>query len=202
LVDQLLNDDRFSTIRIFVRRSIGRQHPNLQEHVISFDKPEDWRDLVTGDVLFSTLGTTLKHAGSKEAQYKVDFTYQYQFAQIAAGNGVTSYVLVSSAGANEKASFFYMRMKGELDGAVQKLPFERTRIIRPGMLIGDRQQIRMGEKIGAAALGLLNRFGILKSQRPIDAAIVAKAMISAAMDMEQGSKIYTLEEVFQLAGAS
>lgn len=106
LVEQLLANDQFSAVVIFVRRTTGLQHNKLREHIISFEQPESWDHLVKGDVLFSALGTTLKQAGSKETQFKVDFTYQYQFAEVAATNGIATYVLVSSAGANEKASFF------------------------------------------------------------------------------------------------
>lgn len=95
-----------------------------------------------------------------------------------------------------------MRMKGQLDAAVQRLPFERVRIIRPGMLAGERKESRPGEKIGAAVLKVLNRIGLLKSQRPIHASMVAKAMINASLDPKPGASVYTLEAVFQLAGAS
>ena len=77
LVQQLLDDERFSLVKIFVRRSFGKQHPKLEEHIIDFDKIHEWGHLVSGDVLFSALGTTLKQAGGKEAQYRIDYNYQY-----------------------------------------------------------------------------------------------------------------------------
>ena len=46
--------------------------------------------------VFSCLGTTLKDAGSKEAQKKVDFDYQYEFAKAAKENEVEDYILVSA----------------------------------------------------------------------------------------------------------
>src|SRR5215207_7818097 len=107
LVKQLLTDGRFSEIKLFGRRMTGVVHPKITEHLIDFEKPEQWRHLVKGDVVFSALGTTLKQAGSKEAQYKVDHDYQYDFAEVAAENGVTVYVLVSSAMANERSRIFY-----------------------------------------------------------------------------------------------
>src|SRR5689334_5676279 len=83
LVQLLLHDDRFAVVKIFARRSTGIQHPKLQERIIDFDHPERWKHLITGDVLFSALGTTLKTAGSKEAQYKIDHTYQFNVAKAA-----------------------------------------------------------------------------------------------------------------------
>ena len=97
LVQQLLQDQRFVRVVVLGRRNSGFVHARLEEHLISFDQPEQWRHLVKGDVLFSALGTTLKTAGSKEAQYKVDHTYQLEVAKAAAANGVPVYVLVSSA---------------------------------------------------------------------------------------------------------
>ena len=108
------------------------------KQVIDFDQPDSWKVLITGDVLYSTLGTTIARAKTKDAQYKVDFTYQYNVAEIAAANGVPSYVLVSSAGATSKSKVFYSNMKGKLEDAVKLLPFKVISIIRPGQLAGER----------------------------------------------------------------
>jgi len=140
LVGQLLNHPDFKKVRIFVRRKCGITHPKLEEQLIDFDTPEIWKHLVKGDVLFSTLGTTIKTAKTKENQYRVDFTYQYDFAKVAADNGVSAYVLVSSMGASSKSSVFYSRIKGELEDAVSKLNFRKLIIFRPSILDGNRQE--------------------------------------------------------------
>lgn len=199
LLKQLLDDHRFQQIIVFVRRSTGIAHTKLQEHIISFDQREQWRHLVKGDVLFSALGTTLKQAGSKEGQYKIDYTYQYQFAQAASANGVPVYVLVSAAMASLDSRIFYSRIKGELEQAVTQLGFRSVRIMRPGMLDGDRRENRPGEKTGLAVLKFLNRFGILKNQKPVPASTVAKAMINVSFDETPGVKRYELGEVFEVA---
>ena len=124
------------------------QHAKLQERIVNFDAVPEWKALLTGDVLFSSLGTTLKQAGSKEAQYKVDFTYQYNIAKAAADNGVSQYVLVSSAGASPQSRIFYSRMKGELEEAVKTFSFPHITILQPGILQGERDEFRLGERIG------------------------------------------------------
>jgi uncharacterized protein YbjT (DUF2867 family) len=199
LLQLLLDDDRFKSVTVFVRRSTGITHPKMAEHLIDFDKPTEWHHLVKGDVIYLALGTTLARAGSKEAQYKVDHTFQYQFARAASEHGVPELVLVSSAGAGKKSGFFYMRMKAELERDIEKLSFKKKVFIRPGALTGPRQEKRMGEKIGIGVLRLVNGLGLFRKYRPIHAAVVANAMINATMAQTNGVKIYELERVFELA---
>ena len=197
LIHALIENEDYSEILSLVRRPGGITNPKLTERVINFDEPETWSSLVTGNVLFSALGTTIAQAKSKDAQYKVDFTYQYAVAKIASENGVTHYVLISSAGANSTSNAFYIKMKGELENAVHSLPFEIISIIRPGILSGNRIQNRPSEKIGIIIMNGLNNLGLLKRYRPIHAKIVAKAMINGAKAKQ--SATYTLDEVFKLA---
>lgn len=180
LVKLLLADPYFEKVKIFTRRDSKLVHQKLEEYVIDFDETDKWHHLVQGDVLFSVLGTTLKQAGSKQAQYKIDFTYQYQFAEIASKNGIATYVLVSAVGAHPKATFFYSRMKGELENAIKALPFEATHILRPSVLVGNRKNNRIGERIASFLLTLLNRLGFLKAYRPVRAESVAQAMVNAS----------------------
>lgn len=183
LVQQLLADDAYSQVRIFVRKPTALSHPKLQESVIDFDRPETWRDQVQGDVLFACLGTTLKAAGSQEAQWKIDYDYQYQAAQAARENGVPRYVLVSSFGANPASKSFYTRMKGQLDDAVQKLAFPHCIILRPPML--DRPNTdRTGEKIGMAIIKGFNAISLFKSLKPMPVATLVDIMRKAAQSSE------------------
>ena len=197
LIKLLLDSKTYTEIISLVRRPSGVIHPKLNEQIVDFNQPETFEDLIKGDVLFSTLGTTLADAKGKEAQYKVDYTYQYETAKAASKNGVTSYVLVSSAGANTKSKTFYMNMKGKLDEAVQSLPFDVICILRPGQLDGNRINKRLGEKIGLKVMYGLNKIGLFKRYKPIKAKKVAKAMIHAAKSHKSG--IYTLDEVHKLS---
>jgi len=197
LLQLLLEDDRYNSLKVLHRRSTGVEHPKLEEHIIDFDNPDEWSELVNGDHLFSALGTTIKKAGSKEAQYKIDFTYQYEVAKAASKNGVGAYALVSSLGSNAESSSFYPRIKGELDKAVQELDFERTRILRPSFLEGDREEFRLGEKIGIPVAKVLCKIPGLRKYHPIKAKDVAKAMIEGLnRDVEQiifeGNEIHSL----------
>jgi uncharacterized protein YbjT (DUF2867 family) len=199
LVELLLIDSRFGLVKIFTRRSTGLSHKKLEEHVVDFDDVLNWKKLVTGDVLYSAMGTTLRKAGNKENQYKVDYHYQYQVARAAAGNEVKEYVLVSSAGADPGSKIFYSRMKGELERDVKKLPFAAVHIIRPGILSGARYEVRVGEKIGIGIMRVLSVIPGLGNLKPIEGIQVAKAMINATFRHVIGIHAYTMGEVFKLA---
>jgi uncharacterized protein YbjT (DUF2867 family) len=197
LVAQLLNHPRYIKVRSFVRRPSGIVHPKLEEILIDFNQPDSWRVLVQGNALFSTLGTTIKTAGSHENQYRVDYTYQYEFARAAAQNGVGVYVLVSSMGANARSSIFYSRMKGELEEAVAKLPFRKIAIVRPSILEGNRQEKRPGEKMGLAITHFITRF-MMKKYRPMPVDLLAEKMIQLSVDPAVGISTIENNEIFTL----
>jgi len=197
---KLLNDNSYEKVKVFVRRSIKINNPKLEEHIINFEKIETWKDQLIGDELYSALGTTIKKAGSKDAQYKIDYTYQYEVAKAASENGVKKYLLVSSAGANYKSSNFYLRIKGSLDEKVQQLGFDKIRIFRPSILVGKRSERRLAESLGIKIAGAITRLiPSLKKYRPIEASRVAEAMIKSANEnILNKTKIYQPEEIFEI----
>ena len=179
LVQMLLEDDSFESVAAFVRRPLGFENPKLTVHIIDFDQPGKWGRLLEGDVLFSCLGTTIKATGSQAAQWKVDYTYQYEAAKAARENGVPTYALVSSIGASPKSKIFYTRMKGELEEAVKKLGFPACYILQPPSLIRKGSD-RFGEKAGVVILKALNAIGLMRSWTPMPTEEVAAAMIRLA----------------------
>jgi uncharacterized protein YbjT (DUF2867 family) len=195
---KLLDDNRYVKVKVFVRRSLHINNPKLEEHLVDFDKMEFWKGDVFGDELYSALGTTIKKAGNKDAQYKIDFTYQFELAKAAVQNGVKKYLLVSSAGANYKSSNFYLRMKGKLDEKVQLLNFSHIWIFRPSYLVGVRNEQRLGEAIGIKIAGIIIKIiPALKKYRPIEASRVAEAMINSAnQNISDKIKIYQPQEIF------
>lgn len=197
---KLLDDNRYEKVKVFVRNSLDIKHQKLEEYIVNFDMLEDWKDRVTGDELYSSLGTTIKKAGSKEKQYKIDFTYQYDIAKAASENGVKTYLLVSSVGADYKSSNFYLRMKGNLDEKIQQLNFERIRIFRPSILVGLRSETRLGESIGIKIAGIVTKIiPALKKYKPINASKVAESMIkSANYESSQKIIIYDSNEILDL----
>lgn len=201
LVKQLLNDKDFEEVDIFVRKPLPIQNEKLKTYIVDFDKPEEWKNFVKGDVAFSCLGTTLKDAGSKEAQRKVDYEYQYEFARAAKENNVEDYILVSAYGANPKSKIFYSKMKGELEEAVKKLHFNKITIFKPGML-ERKDSERTGEVLGSRIIKFANKLGLFESQKPLPTDVLAKAMINSSKIKSNGYSSIKLGNIFCFAEKS
>ena len=199
LLLMLLQDENFNRVDIFVRRKIDLAHEKLHVHLIDFDKPEQWKLLVKGDVLFSCLGTTLKKSGNKVAQWKVDYEYQYEFAKAASENNVPAFILVSADFASPNSFFFYARMKGRLEAAVQKLNFKRLSIFKPPILVRKNSD-RAGEVSSVKILKVLNQLGMFKRQAPLPTEILAKAMINSSKDGKSGFYEFKGHQIIRLSG--
>ena len=187
IVDTLIDNHEVQEVHVFVRRPITFTSPKVTVHIVNFDEPREWAHLVTGDILFSAMGTNRKQAGSKEDQWMVDYTYQYEMARIAAQNSVKKYGLVSSLGANPKSPFFYMSMKGQLEEVILELPFEAIVIARPATLI--REEPKLIERISCAVFGVINKAHILMSQEPVKTADVANVLVKATLGQQYGISI-------------
>lgn len=196
LVERLLKDDRYSEVAAFVRRETGLSHPKLRAHIIDFDRPEEWRGLVTGDVLFSALGTSLKQAGSKEAQHHIDYDYTLSFARAAKENGVPHFVLVSSLGADDASRFFYMKLKGEIERDVRALAFPALTILRPPSLIRPKTK-RPLETVSVKTFLALAALGLARSMKPMHVKAVAEAMASLGAESPSGEQLITAQEILR-----
>ncbi|PRD46328.1 NAD(P)H-binding protein [Sphingobacterium haloxyli] len=198
LVDLLLADDTFQQVRIFVRRPVALQHEKLDVHTIDFDQPEQWEHLVKGDVLFSCLGTTLQAAGSKKAQWKIDYDYQYRFACAARKNNVQSLALVSSGFASAKSPFFYTKMKGQLEDDIRALGFPYLHIFRPPSLIRKNSD-RKGELLGIKFVRFLNKIGLFRAHRPLPTDVLANALTNTSKNPIQRARIYAGDDIWKAA---
>ena len=195
LLSQLLADDTYNEVHCFVRKPLALTHHKLHSHVVDFEHPEVWADLLHGDVAFSCLGTTLAVAGSKDAQWRVDYDYQYAFAQQCKANGVPTFVLVSAAMANAQSKVFYNRMKGQLEDAVKALEFKRLIIFQPSILIRSNSD-RGTENFSVKAIHFLNKLGLFKRYRPMPTTVLAQKMRKEVATAHKGIHTFTLDEIF------
>lgn len=197
LVPLLLASDRYEQVRVLVRKPLGIQHDKLDEHLVDFGDPESFAALVAAEEVFCCLGTTHKTAGSFEAFYAVDFTLVHDLAQLAKSNGAEHFLMVSSMGANPKASSGYLKTKGAIEQAVVDLDFQRTSVLRPSLLIGERKEYRLKEAFGAAFLQPLIPLmqGPLRKYRPIAATRVAETLYVLSERPENGLRVYQSDEI-------
>ncbi|MEM5547268.1 NAD(P)H-binding protein [Pseudoalteromonas fuliginea] len=197
LLHKLLNSEHYTKVVTLSRRALPILHAKLVNHVIDFEKLTQYVELFKGDVLFSCLGTTRKQAGSIQAQRKVDFDYQFIAAQLAACNGVTHYCLVSSSGANTHSNSPYLKMKGELEQHIKALAFDKVSIFQPSLLLGDREQFRVAEKIGSIIFPVITRFAFLKRYKPRTGEQVAQKILSVSLAQRAKLSYYVLDELFE-----
>jgi len=200
-LEYLLKSERYERVHVLVRRSVGLSHEKLVEHRVDFDAL-DRLNLEPVDDVFITLGTTIKAAGSQDAFYKVDHDYVVATAKLGKRAGASRIALVSSIGAGGAMSNFYLRVKTEAERDVQALGYECVEILRPGLLLGDRQEKRTGEIFGTAAMKLFNgaMVGPLRQYRAIQAADVALAMIKSLEKGDPGVHVRTFAEMQEALG--
>lgn len=193
LVEELLSRREYEKIITFTRRPLDIKSEKIESCIIDFDRPSDWAHLVKGDVLFSALGTSLKQAGSKEAQYRIDHDYQLSFAKASRENGVPHVVLVSSLGADRSSSFFYMKLKGLIERDVEALQFPQLSILRPPSLIRKHAK-RPAETVSVKLFQLANALGLFKTMAPVPTEAVARKMADLGLETKKGVEILTGQE--------
>lgn len=197
----LLDGDEYSKVVILVRRPLSISHPKLEEVVTNFDHLEDVKDKFKVQDVFSCLGTTIKVAKSKAVMYKIDVEYPVQAAKLAKEMGATQYLVISSIGANKKSPTWYLRMKGDLEHRLREIGFSALHIFQPSLLLGDRKEFRLGERIGTFMYSILSFLfiGGLKKYKGIQASDVARGMYYSAQQHNVGVKIYPSDQIQRLA---
>lgn len=198
----LLAHPEYARVTVLTRRSLGKNHDKLTEKLVDFDALGAGMNEVTVDDVYACLGTTIKVAGSQEKFRRVDHDYTVDVAARAKKAGATRLALVSSVGAAEKASSFYLRVKGETERDVGALGYATLTMARPSILIGDRKESRPGEAAGLAVARALSftLMGGLKAYKPISAGTVAAALVKATLAGEPGVRVLQFAELTALAG--
>jgi uncharacterized protein YbjT (DUF2867 family) len=202
LVRLLAAQPEYGRVVALVRRPTGLRHPKLAERIVDYERLAEARDAFAVDDLFCCLGTTIKKAGSQDAFRRVDYDYPMAAARLAKEAGVKRFLLVSSMGADPRATVFYSRVKGELERDLAALGLPALLIFRPSLLLGERQEVRVGESIAAALMRALDPFlkvGPLARVRAIEGRTVARAMVRAALQGPAGVQVY-LNDAIQRMG--
>ncbi|MFW5659525.1 MAG: NAD-dependent epimerase/dehydratase family protein [Bacteroidota bacterium] len=204
LLRNLIHHPSFKTVTSLSRNSSGLKSLELREYLIDFNRIDELDDRSYGfdsDILFITLGTTIKAAGSKAAFERVDLEYALRVAQKAKAAGCKQCHVVTAMGANEHSKIFYNRVKGKVECQLKKLDFESLHIYRPSLLLGKRKQRRNKERIGQLVMqGLApTMLGPLKTYQPIHAETVAEAMLKRSIEDYTGDYVLHSKAIKQIA---
>lgn len=201
LFELLKDDDDFTSIRVIVRRPMKFQHPKVKVIVIDFTDEKAYKESIAGcDTVFCTVGTTQKKVkGDKTAYRKVDYDIPVNAAQSCSETACQHFLLVSSVGANSKGGNFYIKLKGEVEDKIKSFNIPSISIFRPSMLLGKRQESRPMETIAQVMSKLLS-FLFPSKYKPIEAEMVAKAMVAASKQERTGFHIYHYSEMKALIG--
>jgi len=185
VLDLALGDPRVETVIAPTRRALP-VHAGLLAPIVDFDRlPEDadwWR----ADAVVCALGTTIKVAGSQDAFRRVDFEYPLAIARLAHRHGTPAYVLNSAKGADPASRIFYSRTKGELEQALRGIGFNSLTFVRPGLIGGQREEHRSGERIAGVVLGALHPL-LPRGWRINPAGTIARSLLEAALAARPGA---------------
>jgi uncharacterized protein YbjT (DUF2867 family) len=197
ILQELLNQPD-STITVLVRKPIQWQNPRINEILIDFSDEQSLIKALTGcETVFVATGTTQKKVkGDRAAYRKVDHDIPIAVAKACIANSIPRILIVSSVGANSRSKNFYLRIKGEVEDTIAAMPIPYISFFQPSLLLGDRQEFRLGEKISQIIYPKID-FLLPARYRSISAAIVAKAMIRASAEPEKGLHRYMYSSMME-----
>jgi uncharacterized protein YbjT (DUF2867 family) len=193
----LLENEAYIKVVALTRRPLSIQHQKLENVVLDFEQLLDYQSVMKGDDLFLCLGTTIKKAGSQAAFKRIDVDYQMQAATVAMQNGVSQVLLCSAVDADANSKIFYNRMKGDLEDALKGMGFKSVHIFQPSILLGERSENRLGEKIGQAVGRFLLKItpNLWGKYEPVRGETVGKAMVGAALLDKKGIHVYASDKI-------
>ncbi|OMD71430.1 nucleoside-diphosphate sugar epimerase [Paenibacillus odorifer] len=198
VTEELLNREGWGEVRVLVRTPLALEHPKLKQIVVDWESLAEYSDSFEGvHSIFCCLGTTIKKAGSQEQFERVDLDYPLAAAAIAREHGVKQFLVVSSMGADAKSRNFYSRTKGRAEEALSKIGFQGLHLFRPSLLLGHREEFRLGERVAARLMKALEfvMVGKAAKYRAIPGVTVARAMVNIASADTHGLHIYTNEVI-------
>lgn len=185
LIKSLLANDRYARIKLFSRKTVGFKSEKIQEFIGDMLQLEHFKNDFTADEVFVCVGTTSAKTKDRSVYHAIDFGIPVAAAKLARENKIPTLVVISALGANTRSKVFYSRTKGEMEQIVLNQKIPHTYILRPSLILGQRNEKRFGESLGAVMLKLSSVFlrGRLRKYRAIEAVCIADAMINLATSL-------------------
>ena len=194
ILNEILGNEYYERIYVLGRNSITTlpDEERLTKIIIDFENINFDTSILENADVFASLGTTIKIAGSKENQRKIDVDYTVNFAKLCEGK-VRSFNIVSAIGANSKSKNFYNSLKGELEDKLKEMNLGTLRIFQPSLLISKREDKRFLEEIFMKVAPIFQFVlkGKTKKYSPIEASLLGKEMVRFAVDYkDRGTYTY------------
>lgn len=201
---ELLASPRYSRVVLISRRATGRSDPKLSEIVTPLDRLGflTVADVGKVDDAFCCLGTTQATAGSSEAFRHIECEYPRIGARLAKTCGAEQFLIITAIGADPRSPIFYNKIKGEVEAAVAAEGLASTSILRPSLLLGERDEFRWKEKLGEPVMRVLSlvMVGPARRLRPIEVETVARAMVRMAQNPKPGVTVYSSDRIAAIGG--
>jgi len=201
LLQELIKDNHYTTVKLFSRSRIENLPVKAEQFIGNLLELENFKKDFIADEVFCCIGTTAKKTPNKEAYKKIDYGIPVTAAKLAKENNIPTFLVVSAIGANAKSSIFYTKIKGEMEQEVLRQNIPNTYILQPSIIGGNRNETRIGEKIGVAIFRVLQPLfiGKLKKYKITEAEHIVQAMINLAHSKKEKTNIITSEKIALLA---
>ncbi|MFD0977342.1 NAD(P)H-binding protein [Salinimicrobium gaetbulicola] len=200
VLEKLLKDRRYDSVKLFSRSTAGINHPKIEEHLIDLFELEKYAESFTADEVYCNIGTTKSKTPNEDVYRKIDYGIPVAAAKLAKKNNIEKFLVISALGADADSKMFYNKTKGEMERDVLKAEVPETYIFQPSLIAGDRKEKRIFEAFGKHVMKVLNYLmvGPLKKYQSIHPETIAKAMIIVANEGYQKKKIES-DEIKQIA---
>lgn len=203
LLQMLLEDPAYETVRVLLRRPMEKTHPRMEVKLVDFSDTESLRLALEGsDTIYCCIGTTQKNVRGDRALYRrIDHDIPVNAARWGKEGGCECFVGISSVGASARSTTFYLKLKGEMENAIQHLGIRSVHFMQPSVLLGNRKEKRTGERIAKAFMKFISPLliGDLKKYRPIQGKNVAAAMLHVGKQAREGVWRYTYESISSIS---
>jgi len=179
---KLLKSDNYSRVKAFVRSEIEIDHPKLDIIITDFSKLDEIEYLLNADECYFCIGTTRRKTPRKTDYIKTEYELPIKIAEICKRNDIDKFIYISSLGASPNAAGLYLKNKGKTENDLKNLKFKKLIIVRPSILVGERKENRIGEKLGLLIMNSLSilLMGKLKKYKPIKSTVVANSIFKIA----------------------
>lgn len=197
LLQKLIEDKDYSSIKLFSRSKIEGLPSKVTQYIGDLLKLEDFKDDFTAHQVFCCIGTTKSKTPDKSLYKKIDYGIPVSAAKLAKANSIDTFVVISAMGANAKSNIFYNKTKGEMEQDVLNQDINRTFILRPSLIGGQREERRTLEKIGISIFEALKPLfiGSLKKYKIIEPETIAQAMLNLANSTNHANTIIASDAI-------